>query len=313
MRLMARPSRTAARLLALLAGLFVCLAAPSVQAQATRYDQAFQTGPTGASRGSGDGAPVFVGLVVGLMVAALVAAGGRAGSARRPPGPQARAWMNVDVSVLRLAIDGRSRAFLERELAKVGRLADATSRPKRARALHRIVRILRKCDAGWVYGASSNHRPMSPPDAAEVFRRHAERARSSEALSRAQGVAASVQDAAGPGGLALLTLVVAARREILDFRGDRRAEIHAVLDDLERLAPSQIVAADLAWLPPGEHDRLSAAALLAVDDTLRALEPIAGREGRAAMRVHCAACGGPFADALPTCPHCGVGAPSFAA
>ena len=227
------------------------------------------------------------------------------------PGPQARAWMNVDVSVVRIGVDARSREFLQRELSGLARRRTSTTTELHA-SLLRVVRLLRKCDTAWILGGASNHHPMSPPVAEATFRRHAHDARSAfsvELVRNERGVATTKQspgyaaNASEGEGAALITLVVAARREIRDFAGGRREEIHAVLDDLERLSVRDLVAMEVVWMPADPNDRMSSATLVANVPTLEVLP------GAIGGRVNCAFCKGPFAAELPTCPHCGAASP----
>ena len=231
------------------------------------------------------------------------------------PGPQARAWMNVDVSVVRIAVDARSREFLQAELAKIAQRGTSQSYELLA-SLQRVVRLLRKCDAAWIFGGSSNYHPMSPPVAEGVFRRHSQEARSKFSAELVRNASGQTTTQASPGykpreaegeGVALITLVVAARREIRDFFGGRRDEIHAVLEDLERLTPRELVALEVVWMPADPNDRMSSATLQTLDTTLVKLP------GALGGRVNCAYCKGPFAAELSTCPHCGAPGPGRAA
>ncbi len=261
--------------------------------------------------------PLGLGMLglLGLVVV-LRSVGNTSRNAR--PGPQARAWMNVDVSALRIGIDMRSREFMQRELAKIATQGTAQKRDL-LESLRRVVRLLRKCDAAWVYGGSSNYHPMSPPVAEGVFKRHAQGARAkfnAELVRNASGV---VQKQDSPGyqpresegeGVALITVVVAARREIRDFFGGRRDEINAVLEDFERLTPEELVALEVVWLPADPDDRMSSATLEALEPDIAKLPGLPGKKGKPMGRVHCAYCRGPFAAELPTCPHCGAPAPA---
>ena len=235
----------------------------------------------------------------------------------RVPGPQARAWMNVDVTAVRIGIDMRSREFMQHELAKIAKNGTSQSRDL-LESLRSVVRLLRKCDAAWVYGGSSNYHPMSPPVAEGVFKRHAQTARTKFTAELIRNASGQTQSQASPGykpkesegaGVALITLVVAARREIRDFFGGQRAEINAVLEDLEKLTPEELVALEVVWMPADPDDRMSSATLQTLEPDMAKLAPLPGKKGKPMGRVHCAYCRGPFAAELPTCPHCGAPAP----
>lgn len=254
--------------------------------------------------------------VVGLVL--FMRSVGNAGTGKRLPGPQARAWMNVDVTAVRIGIDMRSREFMQRELAKIAQRGTKSHR-ELLESLRAVVRLLRKCDAAWVYGGSSNYHPMSPPVAEGVFRRHAQDARTKFTAELVRNASGQLTNKNSPGyvpsasegeGVALITVVVAARREIRDFFGGRREEINAVLEDLERLTPEELVALEVVWMPADPDDRMSSATLQALEPDLALLPGIPGKKGKPMGRVHCAYCRGPFAAELPTCPHCGAPAPA---
>jgi uncharacterized membrane protein len=260
--------------------------------------------------------PLGIAMVAMLLLVVYLRSIGNAGRGRLP-GPQARAWMNVDVTAVRIAIDARSREFVQRELAKIAGRGSSQSR-QLLESLQRTIRLLRKCDAAWVYGGASNYHPMSPPVAEGVFRRHAQDARSKFSVELVR----NAESTKGPGyapkesegeGVALITLVVAARREIRDFFGGRRDEINAVLEDLERLTPHELVALEVVWMPADPEDRMSSATLETLERDIAKLPPLAGKGGKPMGRVHCAYCRGPFAAELPTCPHCGAPAPGESA
>jgi uncharacterized membrane protein len=207
---------------------------------------------------------------------------------------------------------------MQRELGKIALRGTSQSRDL-LESLRAVVRLLRKCDAAWVYGGSSNYHPMSPPVAEGVFKRHAQSARTKFTAELVRNASGQVQTQNSPGyvpkssegeGVALITLVVAARREIRDFFGGRRDEINAVLEDLERLTPHELVALEVVWMPADPDDRMSSATLETLEPDIAKLPPIPGKEGRPVGRVHCAYCQGPFAAELPTCPHCGAPAPA---
>ena len=100
-------------------------------------------------------------------------------------------------------------------------------------------------------------------------------------------------------GVVLVTVLVAARREIFDFRADRAGDIRTLLDALARLTAGEIVALEVVWTPAADADRMSTA-------ELEARHPHLVKIGDVGGRVFCAYCGGPHAEELPRCPHCGA-------
>lgn len=263
--------------------------------------------------------PLGIAMVGVLVLVVFMRSIGRAGRGGALPGPQARAWMNVDVSAVRIGIDERSREFMQRELAKIATRGTSQSGDL-LESLRAVVRLLRKCDAAWVYGGASNYHPMSPPVAEGVFKRHAQEARTKYGAELVRNASGELTTTKSPGyvpkesegqGVAMITVVVAARREIRDFFGGRREEISAVLEDLERLTPQELVALEVVWMPADPDDRMSSATLQTLEPDLALLPAIPGKKGKPMGRVHCAYCRGPFAAELPTCPHCGAPAPAM--
>ncbi|MFO0684514.1 MAG: DUF1517 domain-containing protein [Sandaracinus sp.] len=235
-----------------------------------------------------------------------------------PPGPQGRGWMNADVSVLRLVVDEASARFLRTELSKLGALGPSTSRAQLAEKVGRIVRLLRKSDVAWMYGGANCYRPMSPPIAYELYRRHTREAHSALAdrLTRSERgvlylpeVPAGDLSPASRDGAAMFTFVVAARGELKDFRGGERVEIHALLDQLETLAPADLLGVELACLPAAPGERIARTTLLTLAPDLEDLAPVAPGSEEAPRAAHCASCGAPLSRELPTCAHCGAAAP----
>src|SRR5207237_1060946 len=63
------------------------------------------------------------------------------------------------VSVLRVAVDGRARKFVQTELARIASIADTSTDEGRASMLREVAMMLRKLRDAWVYGGAINH-PM---------------------------------------------------------------------------------------------------------------------------------------------------------
>ena len=102
--------------------------------------------------------------------------------------------------------------------------------------------------------------------------------------------------------LVVVTLVVAARRELRDLTDVRDAgQMRDALRDLNRLGPGDLVAMEVIWSPSVENDRMSTAELEALYPHLKKLS-----ETSIAGRVFCKHCNGPHAAELAACPHCGV-------
>ncbi len=232
------------------------------------------------------------------------------------PAPTSRAWFQVDITEVRIALDGRARAFLQRELMEQGRRANTRTKPGLVALLRVVLRALGQSEAAWIYAGAKNFHPMSSVLAEASFRRLAGEARAKFTHELVRNDATGVRDGQGHGvvrsaeregeGVVLVTLLVAAGREIVDFQATSHAEIRKVLADLGRLGPENLVALELSWMPADETERMSTA-------TLEALHPDMQRlPGAVGGRVFCGYCKGPFAAELPTCPHCGAPSPAAA-
>jgi uncharacterized membrane protein len=111
-------------------------------------------------------------------------------------------------------------------------------------------------------------------------------------------------------GIVVVTLIVAARRELLDVHEvDNASKIKALLDDMVAVAnPAMLVALEVVWSPAAENDRMSTAELETLYPHMKKID-----ERSIAGRIFCSYCQGPFAAELLKCPHCGAPAPQHAA
>lgn len=234
--------------------------------------------------------------------------------AKQLPAPSSPVWKNVDVTAIRLAIDVASRSFMEKELAGIV----PTGKSSSLDVLKRVIAMLNKCEVAWTYGGSSNYHPMPQEVADGVFERIVREAGSKleskgHRPSRPSDHSIITHD---KDDVVLLTLVVAARREIRDFFGGRREEIHAVLDDLGKLGVDELAGLQLVWTPNDASMAITRSVLEAIEPDLGKLRPVidvATLKNVLSERVHCTYCKGPFVVTMPTCPHCGAPAPQVAA
>jgi uncharacterized membrane protein len=226
------------------------------------------------------------------------------------PSPTARAWFQVDITEVRVALDARARAFLQRELMEQGRRANTSTKKGLNDLLQVVVRALRSSEAAWTHAGAKNFHPMSSIQAEATFRRLASDARAKFTHELVRNDAGTVREGEGHGvrrsveregeGVVLITLIVAANREIVDFEATSRAEVGKVLDDLARLTPDTLVALELSWMPAAEDDLMSTATLEALHPDMKLLP------GALGGRTFCAYCKGPFTKELKYCPHCGA-------
>ena len=103
-------------------------------------------------------------------------------------------------------------------------------------------------------------------------------------------------------GVVVVTLVVAARREIVDVDdpSDTRA-LRQLLSNLSSMVAHQLSALEVVWSPAAEDDRMSTAELETLYPDLEKID-----DTSVAGRVFCTYCAGPFAAELLKCPHCGA-------
>jgi uncharacterized membrane protein len=226
------------------------------------------------------------------------------------PAPTARAWFQVDITEVRVALDARARAYLQRELMEQGRRANASTKKGLVDLLRIVLRALRASEAAWTHAGAKNFHPMSSIQAEAAFRRLANDARAKFTHELVRNESGRVREGEGHGvrrsteregeGVVLVTLIVAASREIVDFEATSRAEVTKVLDDLSQLTPQTLVALELSWMPADEHDLMSTATLETLHPDMRLLP------GAVGGKTFCAYCKGPFARELKRCPHCGA-------
>ncbi|UJR86790.1 DUF1517 domain-containing protein [Sandaracinus amylolyticus] len=169
-------------------------------------------------------------LVVGGVV--LVLARGARRAALHTPGPQSRAWDEVDLGVVQIGVDHETRRAIEETLA--------TRRvpPFGAAWLREVVNELRARRDAWRAVRVDDYRPMSPPMAAGSFR------------SVQEGAARGAPLAEREPELDVVTIAVASHREIVDVQRDDADAAEHVMRALTRLAPEEIVALDIRWAAP---------------------------------------------------------------
>jgi uncharacterized membrane protein len=225
---------------------------------------------------------------------------------------------SVDVSVLRIAIDGRARKFVQTELKQIADTTDTSTKDGRTAMLRQVALLLRRLRDAWVYGGAVNEPMRDLGNAKPVFDRYVDDARSrfrEETIRNEQGqktstAASSYTPRSDEGaGIALVSLIVAARRELFTVNrigsGD---DLRQALDAASQLTPANLVAIEIVWQPSEDADRLSSMELEAKYPRPD-LIPI---QGALVGKVFCSYCSGPFPAELISCPHCGAPAPGRA-
>lgn len=218
----------------------------------------------------------------------------------------------VDVSVLRIALDGRARKFVQAALAKIATIADTATAEGRHALLREVALLLRRSRDAWVYGGAVNE-PLRTLSAAKVvFDKHVDSARSrfrTETITNVQGK----QSAAPAGhftprtdegeGLILVSIIVAARSELFTVKHIGNGEdLRIALEAAPYRDPSDLVAIEIVWQPSEDGDRLSSIELEAKyphPEVLPIADALVGK-------TFCSYCSGPFPGELVSCPHCGA-------
>jgi uncharacterized membrane protein len=176
----------------------------------------------------------------------------------------------IDVSVVMLGLDASARAAVQRAMRDIAERGDS-SRPEGLVAMLReAIAVLRGASSSWTHAGALDHAPMPPAEAEAAFRSAAHRARSRfehELVRNADGATTHrpapplPTDPSEP-GVVVVTLVVAARGELLDVRDVRdRAALERALDALSALEPRAFVAMEVVWSPADENDRASVASI----------------------------------------------------
>lgn len=229
----------------------------------------------------------------------------------RDDGPS---WDRIDVSALMLAIDWRSRRFVQEALLRMAQQGDTQSPAGLAKLARETALTLRRAESAWLYAGIVNSTPSDPVSAEALFRRVANDARSRfrhelirshEGTTQRRDETAVTAKAEEGEGLVVVTFVVAAKRTLLDIHDIRDADaIRTLLQQVIALDPWGLAAMEVIWSPAQESDRMSSAELEVLYPELRRLD-----EDTMAGRVFCEFCGGPFAGELGKCPHCGAAVP----
>lgn len=231
-------------------------------------------------------------------------------------GDDGPALAETDLSVLRIAIDGRARKFVQSELARIAKVADTGTDQGRVTMLREVALTLRRLRDGWVYGGAINEAMDDLEHQKVRFDHHVDDARvrfREETISNVQGVTSHIAASeATPrsdqgAGLILVSIIVAARRELYTV-GEIGSghDLSTALEALGTLDPFALIAVEIVWQPSEDNDRMSSIELEARYPRPQ-LIPI---QGALVGRTFCGFCSAPFPAELVSCPHCGAPAPA---
>jgi uncharacterized membrane protein len=258
-------------------------------------------------------------IVIGLLVKAFTATSEPTSYVSLSDGLYSFNRGDVDVTVLRVAIDGRARKFVQRELKVIADQYDTATAMGRAGMLSEVATLLRRTRDAWVYGGAVNEPMRTIGETKPAYDRFVDDARSRfqyETISNVQGQRTTL---AGPDitphsfegeGLILVTLIIAARTQLYTVAFIRDGQdLSNALEALAYLSAEQLVAVDIVWSPSEENDRMSSMELEARYPRPEVI-PITGA---LVGKTFCAYCSGPFPAELRSCPHCGAPARQDAA
>lgn len=225
----------------------------------------------------------------------------------------------VDVSVLRVALDGRARKFVQTELARIAKVADPATDTGRVKLLREVTLMLRRLRDAWIYAGAVNEAEADMDTEKPIFDHHVDDARSrfmQETVNNVDGVQ-SVADASHyvprsdqGAGVILVSIIIAAKQELYTVEQiGNGSDLSAALEAAGTLDENALVAVEIIWQPAEDADRLSSIELEAKYPRPQ-LIPI---NGALVGKTFCTYCGGPYAAELVSCPHCGAPAAGRAA
>jgi uncharacterized membrane protein len=267
---------------------------------------------SGSSSDGGALCCIFI-FFVGLMI--VMAIVGRKNAATPGRGAVQQAYSPTpagggDVSAIRIALDHHARPALQAKLDALARSGASGTKAGRVTALHEVCIELRRNQTSWLF-ASVDNSPVSSLAAIEQkYRQAAADARSRfrvETVRSGDGATTEAPDTTtrdrgeGP-GIVVVTVVVAARREIVDVRTpDDAGALTQLLTAFGGLNAAELMGLEVIWSPSAEDDRMTVDELGRVYPEMRLIrsETIAGR-------LFCGYCGSPFRHELSRCPHCGA-------
>jgi hypothetical protein len=175
---------------------------------------------------------------------------------------------DVDVSVLRVALEGDAGKFVATEIERHKAL-------RGTQLIRELGLALRRVRVAWLYAGAVNEPLRSEGDAKAVFAKHVEAARADNAT----------------GGITIVTIVVAARGELMTIGHMDSESLRRALEAAAYRPESDIVDVAAVVSHVG-----SAAELVGMSP----LVPIGGDKN------FCTFCGGPYPTELTVCPHCGA-------
>lgn len=216
----------------------------------------------------------------------------------RPPAAGSPLWNQVDITAVHIAIDWRARAFVQKRYAELTKGTSARNKPGLVKHVAALAQALEEARVAWLCAEVSNFHPMSPPEAEHHFRQLADGARAA--------LRADTSGIADPGanpseGAVVVTVIVAATRELADVQANDANDLSIALRGLRSVQPHEMIAGDLVWSPEASGARMSARELQARHPGMMQIA-----EHSIGGRVFCRACRAPYPLGMPRCPGCGT-------
>ncbi len=222
------------------------------------------------------------------------------------PAPASPAWNQVDSSAVRVSFDAAGRAAFQRRFDEATRGAEARSKHGQVRVVRALTEVLEASEPSWRQVGVSNFHPMSSPVAEHHFRRLSQAAR---AEIEDDSVAVEARAGEGEGdvgtGQAVLTLIVAARKELRDLHGVDSTTWLEGLRALRSLTAQDLVALDIVWSPAADTRTWSPAQAAR---RYPAMRPV--RRANTASATTCSHCRSLYDAGQRQCPRCGAPNPA---
>ncbi|MFK7985915.1 MAG: DUF1517 domain-containing protein [Sandaracinaceae bacterium] len=173
----------------------------------------------------------------------------------------------IDVTALMLGIDREARPEVQRAMNDIAEMGDSGSPAGLVQMMREAIAVLRGVRRHWTHAGVENTRPMPEAKAEGRFAALTKKARrrfEEETIRNKDGVItrgdASPLPPSDVPGVVVVTLVVAARQELLDVADVRDgAQLERAFDGLMGVGADDFVAMEVIWSPSDENDRATSA------------------------------------------------------
>ncbi len=175
----------------------------------------------------------------------------------------------IDVQAIVVGLDAEARRGVQDAMRAIAEQGDTNTGRGRWHMLRAAIDVLLGVEASWTHGHAEGGARRAPVDAQRHFSEVAQRARTRFDVEVIRNTGGAVLTKPAPEfsktdekGVVLVTMVVAARREIADVASaSDRASLRAGLEALRAIPEEELVALEVVWSPAADGDRVSAAQL----------------------------------------------------